>query len=157
MSKPLVYLAGPIAGCTGPEAFDWRLVAEKLLDDRGIEALTPMRAKSGLLCEKSISRDFHDYQDRGVFYTPYGIMTRDHTDVLRSDALLVYFVGAETVSAGTAMELAWAFDRHKPVVVAIEEGNENPHARHPMISVAMPFRVPTLEEAVDAVAVVLNR
>ncbi len=54
------------------------------------------------------------------------------------------------------MELAWAFAFQKPAVIAIESTG-NPHDNHPMIHEAMPFRVTTLDEAIDAVAVILGR
>jgi nucleoside 2-deoxyribosyltransferase len=86
-------------------------------------------------------------------------MTRDFNDVKRCDALLVNLLGykaEDRVSAGTIMELAWAYAFQKPAVVAIEASG-NPHDNHPMIHEAMPFRVTTLDEAIDAVAVILGR
>lgn len=153
--KPLVYLAGPIAGTEAGVAVDWRFNAQYLLHDRGLEALSPMRAKE-TLSQSRIGNNFRDYEKRGVFFTSRGIMTRDFNDVRRCDALLVNLLGAKIVSAGTVMELAWAFAFQKPAVVAIEaEGN--PHDGHPMIHEAIPFRVNSLEEAIDSVAIILGR
>lgn len=151
----MVYLAGPIAGCTGVEATDWRQYASRALHDRYIETLDPMRSKHFLSTVK-ISNDFNEYAMRGAFYTSKGIMTRDHTDVMRCDALLVNLLGTTKPSLGTVMELAWAYAYKKPVVVAIEESG-NPHDNHPMLHEAMTFRVTTLEDAIDSVAVILNR
>ena len=156
MSKPLVYLAGAIAGMTGLEATDWRKTARGLLADRYVESLDPMRAKDALAQQDRISTNFHTYAGRGAFFTSQGIMTRDFNDVLRCDALLVNLLGLQKPSLGTIMELAWAYALQKPAVVAIERTG-NPHDNHPMIAAAMPFRVETLEEAIDAVAVILNR
>lgn len=156
MAKPLVYLAGGIAGLPGVQATDWRLNAADLLLERGIETLDPMRAKQALSGQARISTDFHTYADRGAFFTSRGIMTRDFNDVRRCDALLVNLLGLEKPSLGTIMELAWAYALQKPAVVAIEASG-NPHDNHPMIHEAMPFRVTTLDEAIDAVAVILNR
>lgn len=154
--KPLVYLAGAIAGMTFDGATDWRIQAKHMLGERGIETLDPMRAKHALASRGQISMNFHDYADKGAFFTSRGIMTRDFNDVRRSDAGLVNLLGTKKVSAGTVMELGWYFALQKPVVVAIErEGN--PHDNHPMIHEAMRFRVESIEEAVDAIAVVLNR
>ncbi len=151
---PLVYLAGPIAGCTGEEATDWRMTAGYALQRRGIETLSPMREKN--FRGQKIEHDFHVYEQRGAFFTSRGIMTRDRNDVIRCDALLVNLLGATKPSLGTVMELAWADILRKPVVVAIErEGNV--HDNHPMIHEAIGFRVETLEEAIDAVAVILGR
>lgn len=155
--RPLVYLAGGIAGLTSEAAIDWRLSAARFLDVYGIETLDPMRAKRHRWPEGSrIGQSFHEYKDAGAFFTSKGIMTRDFNDVQRADALLVNLLGADKPSLGTVMELAWAFALQKPAVVAIEASG-NPHDNHPMIHEAMGFRVPTLDEAIDAVAVILNR
>jgi nucleoside 2-deoxyribosyltransferase len=155
MTKPLVYLAGPIADTAPGEAFDWRAYARAVLGDREVEVLSPMRRKDALR-GRSIPNSFRVYEFCGAFFTPKGIMTRDHTDVVRADALLVNLLGAHKPSLGTVMELAWAFAYRKPVVVAIE-AQGNVHDNHPMLHEAMGFRVETLDEAIDAVAVVLNR
>lgn len=156
MTRPLVYLAGGIAGLSGSDATDWRVDAALQLSHRLIETLDPMRAKHQLSAQPRISTDFHDYADRGAFFTSRGIMTRDFNDVKRCDALLVNLLGLAKPSLGTIMELAWAYALQKPAVVAIE-ATGNPHDNHPMIHEAMPFRVETLDEAIDAVATILNR
>ena len=158
MRTPLVYLAGAIADMSYEGATDWRIAATIALRERGIETLNPMRAKTALgeQNEGRISSNFHDYEKNGAFFTAKGIMTRDSTDVRRCDALLVNLLGTTKVSAGTVMELGWGFILPRPSVVAIEaEGN--PHDNHPMIHEAMPFRVTTLDEAINAVAILLNR
>lgn len=159
MAKPLVYLAGPIAGCTYGDAVQWRVVAKHELNYRDVEALSPMRAKEQLADPgyvDRISKTFHDYKHMGPFFTSKGIMTRDHTDVLRADALLVNLLGTAKPSLGTVMELAWAFAYRKPAVVVIEPTG-NCHDNHPMIHEAIGFRVETLEEGIDAVATILGR
>jgi nucleoside 2-deoxyribosyltransferase len=153
---PIVYLAGGIAGLVGSETVEWRHAAARALGIRGIECLNPMRCKEALAAQPMISSNFHDYENRGPFFTSKGIMTRDSTDVRRSDALLVNLLGLTKPSLGTIMELGWAYILNKPVVVAIE-ATGNPHDNHPMIHEAMPFRVETLDEAIDAVATILNR
>lgn len=157
MSKPLVYLAGGIANLTGAQVINWRIEAAAALAQRDIESLDPMRAKRHRWKQDSkVSANFHDYATAGAFFTSKGIMTRDFNDVKRCDALLVNLLGLEKPSLGTIMELAWAFNLQKPAVVAIEETG-NPHDNHPMIHEAMPFRVTTLDEAIDSVAVILGR
>lgn len=156
MQRPLVYLAGAIAGLRGFEATDWRLVAADKLGDRDIETLDPMRRKAVLGGPGRISTNFADYANEGAFFTSRGIMVRDFTDVKRCDALLVNLRTSEKPSLGTVMELAWAYAFQKPAVVVIE-ADGNPHDGHPMIHEAIPFRVETLEEGIDAVAVILGR
>lgn len=155
-SKPIVYLAGGIAGLAGAEAVHWRYQAWLELKERGVETLDPMRAKTVLRGAAQISRNFHDHEHHGAFFTSQGIMARDFSDVKRCDALLVNLLGLTKPSLGTIMELAWAYALQKPAVVAIEpEGN--PHDGHPMIHAAIPFRVASLQEAIDAVAIILGR
>jgi nucleoside 2-deoxyribosyltransferase len=153
--RPIVYLAGAIAGLSGADAIDWRNQAVEDLKLRGVEALSPMRAKD-VLRNRTISGNFNDYKDLGAFFTSRGIMTRDFNDVKRCDALLVNLLGLEKPSLGTIMELAWAFAFQKPAVIAIEKTG-NPHSNHPMLHEAMPFRVDSLEEAIDSVAIILGR
>lgn len=154
--NPLVYLAGPIAGTTKYESLCWRGDVAAALEEREIETLSPMRHKEDLAMLPEIARDFNEYKDRGIFCTSRGIMDRDRADVMRCDALLVNLLGTDKPSLGTIMELAWADILRKPVVVAMEPRG-NPHDLHPMIHEAIGFRVETLEEAIDAVAVVLGR
>ena len=156
--RPLVYLAGAIAGLEFDAATDWRIHAYITLGDRGIETLNPMRAKDALGGQNGgrISTNFHDYAHNGAFFRSRGIMTRDFNDVRRADALLVNLLGLEKPSLGTIMELAWAYALQKPAIVAIEESG-NPHDNHPMIVEALPFRVTSLDEAIDSIAVLLNR
>lgn len=156
--KPLVYLAGAIAGLEFGAATDWRYQASTALKERGVETLNPMRAKQALGDQNGgrISTNFHDYAGNGAFFTSEGIMTRDFNDVKRCDVLLVNLLGLKKPSLGTIMELAWAYAFQKPAVVAIEKFG-NPHDNHPMIVQAMPFRVTTLDDAIDSVAVILNR
>ena len=156
MHRPLVYLAGAIAGIPGTDAAEWRRDAAYLLSLRDIDTLDPMRHKRTLYGPERISTDYRDYADRGPFYTSRGIMARDFNDVKRCDALLVNLLGLTKPSLGTCMELAWAYALQKPAVVVMEASG-NPHDLHPMLHEAMPFRVETLEEGVDVVATVLNR
>src|SRR3990170_87684 len=107
--RPIVYLAGAIAGTRGVDATDWRNTAFGLLATHGIEALDPMRAKQVLSGQERISTNFHDYETNGAFFTSRGIMTRDFNDVRRCDALLVNLLGLAKPSLGTIMELAWAY------------------------------------------------
>jgi nucleoside 2-deoxyribosyltransferase len=153
--RPIVYLAGAIAGLSGADAIDWRNQAVEDLKLRGVEALSPMRAKD-VLRNRTISGNFNDYKDLGAFFTSRGIMTRDFNDVRLCDAMLVNLLDLEKPSLGTIMELAWAYAFQKPAVVAIEKTG-NPHDGHPMIFEAIPFRVESLEEAIDSVAIILGR
>lgn len=151
-----VYLAGGIAGLRGADACDWRHQATLRLGHLGIRVLNPMRAKFALGSEERIATDCSAYESRGVFYRREAIMSRDRADVKRSTVVLANFLGADRVSIGTCMELGWAYDQQTPVVAAIEDSG-NPHDGHPMLLSTIGFRCVDLDEAIDAVAVIVGR
>lgn len=116
-----VYLAGPITGLSYDGCTEWREDVKTKLWDRSrgrIEGYSPMRSKTHLSGERAIADGYAGH----VLSCDRGIMARDHNDVITSDLLFVNLLGAEKASIGTAMELAWAYDRHIKTVVAIEDG-----------------------------------
>lgn len=153
MTSPKVYLAGPITGLTYGDADSWRQLAiERLRPVRGFD---PLRGKAYLdKIKGGLSGTGEEYKDMGVLVRQKSVMTRDHYDVISADALLVNVLGAKVVSLGTVMEVAWAWDRHIPVVCVIEDDGSNPH-EHMMWREALGFRVPTLEEGIELVKNVL--
>lgn len=149
-----VYLAGPISGLSYDECVNWREEAKAALAKYGIRGFSPMRHKGYLSAEAKIE---HDYPAR-VMSCQKGIMTRDHYDVISSDAILVNLLGCtpegtNRVTVGTVMELAWAWDRRIPVVAVMEkEGNLHDH---PMVREAIGFRVETVAEGIGVVKSIL--
>lgn len=147
MSMPKVYLAGPISGQSYDGATAWRtLVADELLDE--IECYDPMRGKGYLSGEKGIK----DHYDEFNLSRTKGVVARDYFDVQRCDALLVNLLGATKVSIGTVMEIAWAYDKHKPVVLVMEKGNVHEHG---MILECCGYVVGSLEEAIGLIRDIL--
>ncbi len=142
-----VYLAGPITGCTYTGCTDWRSYAKNVLSVVGITGLDPMRGKDYLSDEKSLGNDYPH-----PLSCPRGIMTRDYWDCTRCDVLLVNFLGAEKVSIGTVMEVAWAFDHSIPIVIVMEKGNPHDHA---MINEATGFRAYCLDEGLAIIKAIL--
>lgn len=152
MTALRVYLAGPIGHRTFDEATEWRTIAAIALSQYGISAYSPLRAKDFLDTQEAIPSRANVFPH--PLGTSKGIMTRDHCDCVRADALLVNFLGVTRPSLGTAMELAWAFDRHIPVVVVAEPGN--PNIDHPMMHEAAKFVVPSLQEGVELIRTILR-
>lgn len=95
-----LYLCGPINGCTDEECKDWRELAKTAWDGATID---PMR------------RDYSGKEDQSV----NEIVELDKIDVMNSDALLVNY---DRPSVGTSMEILYAFERGKLVVVVAREG-----------------------------------
>lgn len=148
--KPIVYLAGPITGCSYEGCTDWRNVVQQKLSPYGVEGLSPMRAKEYLKAEKSITGSYEDK----VMSCARGITTRDRFDCMRCAVLMVNFLGAKKVSIGTVMEIAWADSQRIPIICVIED-TDNVHD-HPMIRECIGFRVATLDEAVEVAIKVLG-
>jgi nucleoside 2-deoxyribosyltransferase len=89
-----VYLCGPINGCTDEECRDWREMAKLRLPD----TLDPMR------------RDYRGKEHSAV----REIVELDKIDVTNSDIILVNY---DKPSVGTSMEMLYAWERGKMVIV----------------------------------------
>ena len=144
-----VYLAGPITGTTYEECTDWREVLIHVFKSAGIESFSPMRTKDYLLKETSVA----DSYEETVMSSQRGIYARDYYDCRTCDAIFVNLLGAERVSIGTVMEIAWATAYEKPIVLVMEKEN-NIH-EHSMLREACPFRVETINEGVDVMKALL--
>ncbi len=148
MSK--VYLAGPIGGLTYDQAKYWRDDASECLASHGIQAYSPLRAKQFLRKHGTLTTQ--PYTENPLA-TRRGILTRDHWDCMTADLILVYLKGANTISMGTVMEIAFGHAYRKPIVAVMEQGNIHEHA---MVNEAIDYRVDTLNEALHIVTAILN-
>lgn len=99
----LVYLAGPIAGTNDQQANDWRQRVRTVLDARGIGVLDPM------------ARDFRGKEIENVA----DIVEGDKRDIEQSDVVVA---NCWQTSVGTSMEIIYAWERRKPVLVIVPEG-----------------------------------
>lgn len=154
MNKSLVYLAGPITGLSYDGCTDWREKAINNLGDAGIDGLSPMRGKEYLKKYKTIG-DSYENGVEAVLSGQRGIFARDRNDCTRADLVLVNMLGAKKVSIGTVMEIAWANAHNTPIVLVMEDqGNIHEHA---MLREACPFRVTSLNDALDLVKIILLR
>lgn len=144
MSKPSVYLAGPITGQTFAGATDWRDYVRVQLPAE-IDVRNPMRCKVARLKQ---AKSIGDPLTRAM-----GITTRDRCDVMQASMVLVNVLGASKASIGTVMEIAWADLLRIPVVLVMEpEGNPHEHA---MLTSCVGWRVESLDEAVRILKAVL--
>ncbi len=144
----VVYLSGPIAGLTLRDATEWRLTITEDLLNYEIDVLDPMRDVTGDPDQivDSLMADRHTVQSVDpALLTDRGMVVRDHNDVMRSDLLIVNLLDAHDKSIGTVSELAWAFDRHIPTIVIIEDKG-NPH-EHPFVRAMTSYRVDSLDRA----------
>jgi nucleoside 2-deoxyribosyltransferase len=144
----LVYLAGPITGCSYDGATDWRAEAASQFSD-WIKPISPLRNKQYLKGSESIAADYPNY----ALSTAKAISSRDRNDVWRSDLILVNFLGAIKVSIGTVIEIAWATEFKKPIVLVMEDDNVH---NHPMLVEGCGFRVKTIQEGVQIAERILS-
>lgn len=149
MSRPIVYLAGPITGTSYGECTDWRKAAKSLFDAVGIDGMSPMRHKDYLSSESKVG----DCYNNTILSSQRGITARDRFDTQRADLVLVNMLGAQRPSLGTVLEIAWADSKRIPIVLIMEpEGNVHDHA---MIRELCPFRVETIDEGVSTAVKIL--
>lgn len=149
MSRPLVYLSGPITGCTYEGCTDWREYARAHLDLMGADGLSPMRGKE-YLAGKGDILDGMSAVVSNFMSQDAAIVTRDRWDTTRCDFLLVNLLGAKAISIGTMIEIGWADAARKPVILVMEPaGNIHEHAFVRQLS---GYRVDTLEAALKLLA-----
>ena len=144
-----VYLAGPISGLSWSGSTEWRDYVSNKLSPQGIECLSPLRFKNFLEGELRIEGSYEEHP----LATARGIYTRDKGDVSRADAILVFLTGAERVSIGTVMEIAWADMLNKPIILVSEDSNIH---NHPMINESIGYTLSTLDEAIDVIRALFN-
>ena len=152
MSKPSIYLAGPITGLSYGKITEWRNdVAKAFAPD--IECFSPLRGKDYLAQETSTKDQYNEY----IMSSQRGILARDHYDATKRDLLFVNLLHAQRVSIGTVMEIAWAHEARVPIILCmaadvldqdgVSIGVKNPHD-HSMIREACPLRVETVKEGI---------
>lgn len=93
-----VYLAGAINGCSDPVATNWRIYCAEIFAGAGILTADPM------------SRDYRGIENQFV----KEIVELDKKDIDNCDALIVSY---QHPSVGTSMEILYAWERGKPVIV----------------------------------------
>lgn len=108
----IVYLGGPINGCTDEEAKGWREAVKPIIEAAGHTWLDPM------------SRDYRGQEDDSY----KEIVEGDKDDIEASDIL---FMNCPKPSYGTAMEILYGWTRGARVVVVLpESGPVSPWIRY---------------------------
>ena len=154
-STQLVYLVGPITGCSYDECTDWRGQVKEDLEATGIyHCLTPMRGKEHLHGRKDLPGHIPEHI-RKPGCTGHDILSRDFYDCTRADVVFCNLVGATITSIGSCFEMAWAFAEPSSYsVICVEE--DNPHWHDfPLEAAGIVF--PSVGEGVEYLVEVLNR
>ena len=157
MSKPLVYLCGPITGLNYKGAKDWRDYAGTWFKEFDIDVLSPMRGKEYLA---HIEKFSPDGEGQTVMSTPPAIVKRDTFDVTkRADLILANLLGAKITSIGSVFEFGLAYGNNVPIIAAMETHddevpeNNNIHDHAFIRQTALCYG--TLEEALVATRIFL--
>lgn len=137
--KHNVYLSGPMGGLSYKEMTTWRKYAEQKLNSDNVKCTLPTRS---FVDDKLPPHETDKWINR-----------RDFNDCVTASAILVYFKGMKTMSIGTVMEIAWAYQKQIPVVmIADEDGPQN----HPMLKDSVTHEVRTLDEGIAAIKELLS-
>lgn len=143
----LVYLGGPIAGCSYEECTDWREYAKRELARDGIIGVSPMRYKDCLKGETVIGGNkrplVENYQQHLI--SGKGINRRDRFDIRMCEILLMNLLKAKKVSIGSVLEIGWGSMLDKLIVTIMEKDNIH---RHCMIEDCSDFTVESLNEGI---------
>ena len=136
--KHTVYLSGPMGGCTYEEMTGWRHKAANALNSNRVEVIDPTRSFTA----KRVPNETERWVNR-----------RDFNDCTKASVVLVNFVGMKKLSIGTIMEIAWAYQKHIPIVAICEsDGPQN----HPMLKDSITQEARTLEEGIALVKELLS-
>jgi hypothetical protein len=114
----IVYLSGGITGKTRSRAGNWRMLVSKELVEAGFGVLNPLRGGSYLSTQAN---------DVPLGLSDKALKQRDKLDVKTCDIILANFSGAERVSIGSLMEIAWAEELGKLIVVVMDERGFHDH------------------------------
>ncbi len=128
-NKLMVYLVGPITGYSFSEVAQWR--REFCADPpEGTIGIDPLRRRPELATSEVIAGEYPTHR----LASKDGILAQNKFDVSRSKAILANFLNKDRLSLGSVIELAWAFQQWKRIVIAMEKGN--PHDNSYIRSIA---------------------
>lgn len=148
--KKTVYLAGPILGCNGAEANDWRTYVADKLKDHNIVGISPLR------CEPLVGERYGIGTPDPRFGTPRAIAAKNKFDVRECDIILAYLPAARPgniPSLGTLGEVFWGDAFNKQVILVSDDAFVN---NHPVVDSAVDWKLETLDEAIDVLIGVLG-
>jgi nucleoside 2-deoxyribosyltransferase len=124
----------------------WRETVRDALEAEGIRCYSPLRGKQDVL-DTGAPIPATGAEGTHSFASPDFILGRDFNDCTNADLVIANFLGCNKPSLGTAMEIAWCYQNHIPVVLIGEADNIN--CKHPMILSACKFRTESLDEGIE--------
>ena len=125
--KKTVFLSGPIRGITRLESLGWRMKATELLSSH-FNVIHALRGR----------------EEKEAFSDPKTAVIRDLDDIAKSDIVLINDTIENASMIGTAMEVFYAFELKKPVIIF-----GSSHAKDYWLNYHSHARYASLEEACD--------
>jgi len=135
-----IYLAGPVGGLTEEEAKGWRKqFADDLKFYAEVKGISPLRAEP----PTDGSYDIQNSANSGdeCWGSPRAVASKNYFDVTHCDIVVAYL---PSKSLGTVVEMAWAFEMGKSVILVSDVPDI---ADHPLLMRCASWIVPTLEDA----------
>lgn len=133
-----VYLSGPMGGCSFKEMREWRDYAVSKLNSNTLRCTDPTRSFT---------------EHAAPIETPKWVNRRDYFDCTQAQAILVNFKGMKSISIGTVMEIAWAYQKQIHVIAVVDSGGPQ---NHPMLKDSITHEVYTLDEGIAAIKELLS-
>lgn len=145
IQKPIIYLAGPMSGCTWREATEWRDYTKQELKAYYdcISPCVPMRIQD---LDEMIGLQTQEDMTLPIYQTATGVTSQDEWFIDKADWVLANFTNATKVSIGTIWELGYAWGRHKKIISVFNSDNVH---NHPFVRRRSHVFVPTLEESIE--------
>jgi len=122
-----IYCAHPISGQTWEQVMEYYTDIESDLSGIGYEVLHPMIGKDALRNEVGEKFKPADYRSTPVA-SNHAIFTRDMWMTSQCDVFYLNLLDCSNISIGCMMELAWAAQLRKHVIVVMQHDNIHRHA-----------------------------
>lgn len=119
----MIYCCAPISGRSYADVITYYTKLKSDLEKIGLDPLIPMVRKDH---ENDPSLPAHGLMEPGS--TDKAITNRDRWLVKQSGLVYANLLGSNSVSIGTCMELAWAYDAGIHVILAMEKDNIHSHS-----------------------------
>jgi nucleoside 2-deoxyribosyltransferase len=118
-----IYLMHSISGLSYDEIMKYYNTTIKELKKMGYNVLNPMLGKENLRYELELKAEGY----KSPIATNHAIVERDRWMLVRADVAYCDFTGIDKISIGCCMELAWAHDRGKHMIIVMEKDNVHNH------------------------------
>lgn len=140
----ILYLAGPIAGCSLEEAKGWREIVKTNLNPN-ISCINPIRNTKEW--DKNGTASIEGQSDCPTVATR-ALAVRSYMDVRRSNGIFCYlpkFMNERRPSVGTIMEIAYGHALGIPTLLVTDDDY---FKRHPLMQECVGWNVNTIEEGI---------